>query len=85
MFIGLTLKRDNPLVRASSIRTSWSFSTTVVTMANNSGYAVRSVYRFILLENWHRVFQAYSEQDCKNTFVLCSYVARGFPANPSFV
>jgi hypothetical protein len=74
MFIGSTLKRDNSVARASSIHMPWSFSTTVVTLANNSGYAVCSVYRFILLENWHRVFQAYSEQDCNNMFVLSSCV-----------
>jgi hypothetical protein len=74
MFIGLTIKSDSPLVRANSIHTPLNYSTTVVTMANNSGCAVRSVFRFLLLEHWHRVFQAYSEQDCKNIFVLCSCV-----------
>jgi hypothetical protein len=84
MFIGLIPQRDNPLVRANSTHRLWCFSTTVVTMANSSGCADRSVYRSLLLHYWHRVFESYSEQDCKNVF-LFSYVARGFPADPSLI
>jgi len=73
MFFGLTFKRDNPLVRANSIHTPWCFSTTVVTLVNNSGCAVCSAYRFLLLQNCHRVYESYNTgQECKNTFVLCS-------------
>ena len=72
MFIGLTLKRDNPLFRANSIHTPWYLSTTVVTQANNSGCAVNGVHRFVLLENWYLVFESYSEQDRKSIFVQCS-------------